>query len=510
MKNMIYISKAEYEKLTDSRIVLEYENQKLKRELAWLKKFAFGKKSEKIRHEDQTPDLPGLELESAPEESEESTVEINGYTRKKKRRSTKEDTLQVPESIPRKYEIIDIPESEKVNPRTGGHLVCIGEEIIEQLAFKPAEYYLNVKRILKYADPEDPSFGVRQAKTPDKIINGSKFDTSFMANVVFQKYGLHMPLNRIIEHAKLAEIKLPEKTMSSLVMQLGEKLTPLVKEMEKESFARGILFTDDTPVKLIQPGRGKTKEARMWIYLSSDANSPPYYVYKFSPGRNHSFPEEHLKNFRGIIHADAFQAYEKLDENLNSGIQWAPCWAHARRKFFDLPGSLAIRKKVLKMMQRLFRYERIAWKAEPELRLKIRQRREKVIADRLFEYLTEQQKSFLPSSNTAQAINYILSRKEKFRRYLDNPDIRMDNNKSENALRKVALGRKNWLFVGSEKSGHAAANLMSLVQTCRAMNINPFEYLNDIFNKLMSYPAKRIGELLPDRWAKSQRANLEN
>jgi hypothetical protein len=280
--------------------------------------------------------------------------------------------------------------------------------------------------------------------------------------------------------------------------------------MEKESFARGILFTDDTPVKLIQPGRGKTKEARMWIYLSSDANSPPYYVYKFSPGRNHSFPEEHLKNFRGIIHADAFQAYEKLDENLNSGIQWAPCWAHARRKFFDLPGSLAIRKKVLKMMQRLFRYERIAWKAEPELRLKIRQRREKVIADRLFEYLTEQQKSFLPSSNTAQAINYILSRKEKFRRYLDNPDIRMDNNKSENALRKVALGRKNWLFVGSEKSGHAAANLMSLVQTCRAMNINPFEYLNDIFNKLMSYPAKRIGELLPDRWAKSQRANLEN
>ena len=242
----------------------------------------------------------------------------------------------------------------------------------------------------------------------------------------------------------------------------------------------------------------------MWGYIGNTPGLPPYHLYEFSSNRCEIWPLTYLKDFKGIIHADAYGAYEKL--GAKEGISWAACWAHGRRKFENATSmDEKFRLAILSHMRNLFRYERIAWERTPEERLKIREEKETPIVDRIFamfKEITRSSKTLLPSSDLAKAIGYMQSREKNFRVYLTNANARMDNNTAERGVRKLVIGRKNWLFVGSPRSGKAMANLMSLVQSCRAMKINPQTYLEDIFRRLPSHPHKNLWELLPDHWVK--------
>ncbi|MCP4343974.1 MAG: IS66 family transposase, partial [Desulfobacterales bacterium] len=192
---------------------------------------------------------------------------------------------------------------------------------------------------------------------------------------------------------------------------------------------------------------------------------------------------------------------------------WAACWAHARRKFTEATaGDTIFRDAVIKKISNLYRFERIAWKCNADKRLMIRQKYEKPIVDELFSFVRKKVATgtLLPKYNLTKAVGYILNHKKNFKYYLDDPNIRMDNNSAEREMRKIVIGKKNWMFVGSEKAGNSMAMLYSLVQTCRNMTINPQEYLEDMFRRLLSHPHSRMHELLPDQWKKIRDAEKNN
>ena len=474
----------------------------LKRQLDWFKRQLFGQKSERLV--DESPDQLELPLEMPePVESEPDTVVVPEHVKRKPGKGKGVFTLTLPDDLPVEETIHELPEDKRICPQTGKTMVEIGSEVVDKLARRENDYYLKRNIYKKYAVPGEALSGVIQAPAPSCVLDGSKFDVSFMADLVVEKYAFHMPLNRFQEQLEGLGIGVSRQTLSSLIVRLGDSVLPLYDLMRRKAFESGVLFTDDTPVKLIIKGRGKAKNGRMWIYLAGKPNAPPYHVYDFTEDWRHDHPIKFLKEFKGVFHADAYEAYGKIDKD-RGDVSWAACWAHARREFERAlgAGDSLFCLKILRLMRHLFLYERVAWNRNAEERLKIRDEKEKPIVNKLMKRLRDELNSLdlLPSSPRFKAINYMLSRKENFKMYLSDPDLRMDNNPAERALRKVCMGKKNWMFVGSPKAGKSAAALFSLVQTCRAMKINSRTYLEDIFTRLLDHPAKNLEELLPDQW----------
>ncbi len=495
----------ENEALRAENAELHNELRRLGEQLAWFQRQVFGRKSERLMDlPGQTDLLPGMDLPEANEAPTEPVV-IPSHTRGKTRRKGA-CTVVIPDHLERVERIIDVPEAERTLP-DGTPMVRAGDDRSEKLAFRPSEYYVLTTIRPKYVAPKDARLGVLQEPMPGTLIEGSKFDTSFMAHVVEEKFAFHMPLYRIEEKLAGRDIRVTRQVLSQLVRTIGERILPLFNLMTAYVLRQGYLFTDDTPVKLQQ--RGKCREARVWVYVGALPNAPPYHIYQFTEDRGHRHPLDFLKSFKGFIHADAFAAYEKLHGDPRRPIRWAACWAHARRKFENAQsGHEDLRLWVLRQMRYLFMYERVAWARDAAERLRIRQEREAPIVEEIFRRLREVLVSavLLPKSKMAEAVGYMLSRKENFTLYLSDPNLRMENNTAERSLRKLTIGRKNWMFVGSPRAGESMAALLSLVQTCRAMDISPWEYLKDIFDRLLDHPDRRLDELLPDRW-KAAREN---
>ena len=479
---------------------LKSEISKYKEQIEWFKRQVFGKKSERITDIPcNTPELPGLDLKNV-ERGILPKTHINPHDRKKSVSRKGEFKLELGENIPVVKRTIDIPKADKIDPATGKKLVCIGYDTSDKLATKPEQHYILRTMRPKYTLKNDPLYGIVQAKAQDCIIEGSKFDVSFMAYVVTEKFCHHMPLYRIAEKLKYQDVKICRQSLTSLVIELGLRAQPLVTLMKKELFKQKCLFTDATPVNFIADRYSKTVEGTIWVYVGNKANSPPYQIYEFTDNKQQINPINYLKDFKGIIHADAYRGYVNIDKDETSDIEWMACWCHSRRKFFE-SGNSDFRSGILNDIKKLFLHERAAWQKDAEFRLKVRRRREKPIVDRIFKKLKEKlsDPKLLPKSKIFEAVRYALSYEKNFRLYLDHPDAKMDNNTAERAVKKIVLGRKNWLYVGSRRSGKAMANLMSLIQTCRVMNVNPQKYMEDIFRNLMSYPHKNLHELLPER-----------
>lgn len=501
MVNEVQNYESLYKELLVKVVALAAQITSLQNQNEWLKRQMFGQKSERFVEPDSKDELlPGFEI---PQEIPEvQTTAIASHVRKSVKGKDK-FKVEIPEDLPREKEYRDIPENKKTDPKTGLRLVKIGEEVVEKLAYRPGSYFVKQFIYLKYASRENALFGVRQASSEDCIIEGSKFDSSFMAHIVTEKFGYHMPINRIREKLSCQKIFITDQALCGVLINLGYKVQPLINEMKRALFEQKIIFTDDTVVDMIVNGMGKVKKGRMWGYIGNKPGEAPYHLYEFSSDRCEIWPLSFLKEFRGIIHADAYSAYEKLDAYEN--ITWAACWAHGRRKFENSTSmDEKFRLCVLTEMRNLFRYERVGWNRNSEERLKIRQEKEKPIVDKIFSMFREKirNNTLLPASDLAKAIGYMLCREKNFRVYLSHPDARMDNNTAERGVRKLVIGRKNWLFVGSPRSGKAMANLLSLVQSCRAMKIDPQTYLEDIFKRLPSHPHKNLSDLLPDQWVK--------
>ena len=485
----------------DQRIhALEADLLTLKEQLAWLQKQVFGVKSERLIDLHDQLSLPGFDPGTPDPEAEPEQEEVR-FKRRKNKKNQGKDTISYPDNLPVKRIELDIPAEEKICPETGNPLVKIGCEVSRKLARKPEQFYLIEYVRPKYASKAAPEVGVKVASLPDAIIARCPADESLLAYILAAKFTDHLPLYRLVEILKRADIRISRQTLSKWVLTLGIALSPLYEAMRAEVLANGAIFVDETPIRLQAKGKNRCQQAYMWVYVGGGGGDPPYRFFEFRPNRNHEHPLKTLKDYQGFLHSDKYGAYEKLAKY--EDITWCPCMVHVRRKFVEAEnGDSELRRRILRKIRYLFMLERVAWARSAEERLRIRQQIEKPILEELSALVENRilQGGLLPKSNFSKALNYYQGLAAYLQNYLIDPDARLDNNVAERAIRPLTIGRKNWLFVGSEDGGLATATILSLVQTCRNLDINPQEYLEDLLRRIMSHPAKQINELLPDRW----------
>lgn len=472
----------------------------LEEQIAWFKRQFFGKKSERVV--DSNPNqllFAGFEASSP---GKDSTQTIAAHTRKK-RTPTGEDTIKLPPDLPVETTIIDIPEEEKVCKETGIPLQKIGEEISHKLAFRPGSYFL--KKIIrpKYAHPQQEEKGVTIAPMPDSILPKCRADESLLADIITRKFVDHLPLYRIAEAFTRDGIFIGRRLLSQWVVSVGTALQPLYREMKQRILQGSRIHIDESPVDIFDSP--EVKQGYMWVLVGGPGPDPAYRCYDFKESRKHGHVDEILGSYAGIIQSDKYGAYETYIRK--TGNVWAPCWAHIRRKFYEAEmGDPPLRTWVLEQIQQLFALEEIAWTLSPSDRLQLRQTQEVPLIDELVSRIQKRMISgaILPKSKFKEALGYFASLIPHLKNYTQHAEARLDNNPAERAIRPLALGRKNWLFFGSWRSAEASATLLSLVQTCRAFQINPRVYLEDICRRMMGHSARRLYELLPDEWLKSR------
>jgi transposase len=485
---------------------LEAQVTLLTEQLDWLKKQLFGAKSERIVADLGQQSLPFAEIEAAVPPSE-ATEKIS-YQRRKAVRNKGCDTLSYPEDLPVTRIELDLPATEKVCAQSGEPLVRIGEEVTRKLARKTEQYYIIEYVRPKYASRQNPDQGVVTAALPDSIIDRCPADESLLASILTAKYCDHLPLYRQVQMLRRSDIRISRQTLSKWVLSLATGLAPLYQAMKDQVLRSGVIFVDESPVNLQGQKKGPCKKAYMWIYAGGGGGDPPYRFFDFRTSRSHAHVEQILQDYQGVLHSDKYAAYAKLAKR--ETIQWCPCMAHVRRKFVEAEGAEpALRSLILQKIRYLFLLERVAWSRTPEERLQIRQEKEKPLLQSLTAVIKERihQGGLLPKAKFTQALHYYLGLAPYVEKYLANANARLDNNVAERAIRPLTIGRKNWMFVGSETGGQAAATILSLVQTCRHLNINPQEYLEDVLRRIMSHPAKQIETLLPDRWQAARQQN---
>ena len=295
--------------------------------------------------------------------------------------------------------------------------------------------------------------------------------------------------------------------MTGWAAQCANLLNPLIDELKKSVFASDYLHGDDTPIKVLAPGVGKTKTGRIWAYVRDGSpcgdHTPPAVIYYYSEDRKGERPALHLKDFSGVLHADAYSGYNNLyisDKNPDSTISEAACWAHTRRKFYEVTvanSKANIAMSVLEQISEIYKIESNIRGLDPDQRLKNRQEHSKKLVDKLFTTMKKYRNNLPQKSATTKAINYAINNQAALMRFLDDGKIEIDNNAAERAMRAIALGRKNWMFAGSDKGGHTAANMYSLIETARMNGINPWKYLQKVFDVIQDYKFNKLYELLP-------------
>jgi len=319
-----------------------------------------------------------------------------------------------------------------------------------------------------------------------------------LSHIIVSKFADHLPLYRQDGIFEREGVTIPRATQTSWMLQTYEAIRPLGGVLKEAVLERDIVFTDDSIIPLLVKGNGRVKKARMWVYVRGGPG-PPLTVFDFSTDRSKQRPLKFLNGYQGYVHADAYSGYDELFRK--DGVIEVGCWAHARRKFDESVSSRPEEAtEVMARIAQLYQIETVCKEMEPDERRSIRQERSLPILDGIFMRLEELKPATLPSEPLRKAIEYALNQREALMRYLEDGRLKPDNNTAENAIRPLALGRKNWLFAGSERGGRAAALFYSLVQSCKACDVNPWNYFDDVLRRIMSHPMSRLRELLPDHW----------
>lgn len=342
------------------------------------------------------------------------------------------------------------------------------------------------------------------APVPDHAIARGRAGAGLLAHIVVSKYDDHLPLYRQAEIFAREGVNLETSTLSGWVGATSAALAPLIDALAADLIASDALHVDDTPVPVLAPGTGKTKTGRLWTYVRDErpfaGTRPPAALFFYSPDRKGEHPQAHLKEFRGTIHADGYAGFNELFAG--NRIVEAACWAHVRRKFFDVHAANGspIAKEALERIGQLYEVEKDINGRAPDHRRRERQQRSKPIATALAAWGEEIWRKLSRKSELAGAFRYMRARWTALNRCFDDGRLALDNNPAERALRCVAIGRKNYLFAGSDAGGRRAAAMYSLIESAKLNGVNPQLYLADVLTRIADHPARRIDELLPWNW----------
>lgn len=477
--------------LTQTKQDDKKEIQHLKMLLAKLQRLLFGQKSEKLQHQIDQLELELEELHINQGERDSVIEALQPAQRVVRERRP------LPEHLPREIHQ-HLPEATAC-PDCGGAWKQLGEDVSEVLEHVPASF-----RVVRHLRPRLACTccdRMAQASAPTRPIARSFAGPGLLAHVIVSKYADHTPLYRQCRIYEREGVDLAESTLADWVGASHQLLSPLMTALKNHVFSAHKLHTDDTPVAVLVPGTGKTRQGRLWTYVrddrSSAGESAPGVWFRYSPDRRGIHPQTHLKGFSGVLQADAFAGYNAVYES--GQVLEAACWAHARRKFYDVhehrPTPLTTH--VLEQIAVLYAIEAQIRGRPPDQRRDVRQARAAHIVTALHAWLKEQLSTFSRKSLMAEAIGYALNQWQALTRYIDDGEIEIDNSAAERSLRGVALGRKNYLFMGSDRGGERAATMYSLMETAKLNGVNPEAYLRKLLTVIADYPVNRVSDLLP-------------
>ncbi len=536
------------------------ENASLQHRLEQLLRRIYGPRSERMAGDGPTLfDSCAPPPEPPPAEIDEPPVPESPRKKKKKPHGRK----PLPKDLPRRRQEHPLTEAEKLCPCCGKPRIQLGEQTSEQLEFIPASL-----RVIEHVRPTmaclaclhqaelapagvpaavpvaevpvaapvgdesptgaaiiSPTALVVPPTVPEHVIAMATHQLIYtvpmpkqpiakglagpglLAHIIVSKFVDHLPLYRQQKIFARQGVDISRSTMGGWLAECAELCTPLYLLMKKRVLQSRVIHNDDTPVPVLAPKSGKTKTGRFWTSVGDAAN--PYNVFNYTTDRTRDGPEEFFKGYKGWLQVDAYSGYEGLF--VTGAIREAACWAHARRKFFEAQTTDAARSCwMLGMIRGLYEVEDEVAKIEDEA-AKARYRRQHARPQlrQIKKWLKEHKEKVLPKSPIGEAINYALNNWRALNRYVLFGFLSIDNNVAERALRGIAIGRKNYLFLGSDAGGRTAAVLYSLVSTCQRHGIDPWAYLRDILTRLPELPSERLEDLLPDVWAKAQRAQSE-
>jgi transposase len=489
--------------------------QKLR--IAKLERQVYGQRSERSARLIDQLSLAFEELEASATEDElaaekavAKTTTVAAFTRKRPDRNT------FPDHLPRTRVVIDPPTA--CECCGGKRLRKLGEDVTRTLETQPRQWKVveTVREKFTCRDCEK----ISQAPAPFHCIPRAWAGPSLLAMIVFEKFGQHQPLNRQAERYALEGVPIALSTMADAVGSVRAALDPILRLVEAHVLAAERLHGDDTTAPVL--AAGKTDTGRCWVYVRDDrpfgGAGPPAAMFYYSHDRRGEHPQSHLAGYSGILQADAYDGYNKLyqADRKPAPIREAACWVHARRPFFamadieenarrkasgkkEIPLS-PIAVEIVRRIDALFEVERSINGKSPEERLAARREHSRPLVDALQVYMREQMARLSRGHDLVKAINYILKRWPAFTLFLNDGRVCLSNNAAERGLRGIALGRKSWLFCGSDRGGQRAAAMYSLVITCKMNGVDPQAWLADVLARIAAHPAHRLNELLPWSW----------
>jgi transposase len=465
---------------------------KLTYEMALLKRLKFAAKSEALSADQSTLFADALEedLQAVHEEAEQMQCAAERAPRQQAKRQ------RLPTQLPRQ-QFEHEPETTEC---CGQAMRRMGEDVAEKLDYQPGVF--TVHRHVRGKWVCACCQTLKQAPVAPHIIDKGIATAGLLAHVLVAKYADHLPLYRQEAIYARAGAPIARSTLAQWVGSCGVQLQPLVDALRQEVLEHSVIHADETPVQMLKPASqrdGKTHRAYLWAYSPGRHEQMKAVVYDFCESRAGKHAAIFLERWSGTLLVDDYAGYKQL---MGQKVKEAGCWAHARRKFFELhvANKSQIAEQALAFIGQLYEIERMVAGASEQERLRIRQTQSRPVMETLQRWLQEHRAKVPEGSATAKAIDYSLRRWQALSGFIDNAQVPIDNNWIENQMRPVALGRKNWLFAGSLRAGQRAAAVMSLIQSAKLNGHDPHAYLKDVMEKLPSWPNSRIEELLPHRW----------
>jgi transposase len=484
------------------------EIEKLKAQIAKLRRMHFGRSSEKLNRRIDQLEMRLEELESGAAEDDakiESATESEDSLPVRLRNRPKRNPL--PDHLPRK-EVVHQPADGAgcTCPECGGVMSKLGEDITEVLDYVPGHF-----QVIRHLRPKFACQAcdvITQAPAPAMPTPRSRATPDLLAHLLVSKYLDHLPLYRQCEIFARDGVELDRSTLAGWVGQVAWLLDPLVDAIGKHVFAGEKIHGDDTTLPVLEPGLGRTKTGRLWVYVRDDRPhagiAPPAAIYFYSPDRGGEHPAAHLANFTGFLQADAYSGFAALYNPARTKpgpIIEVACWAHCRRKIFDEweKTKSPVAMEALERIAAIYRIEELARFAPAAERVEHRSETAKLLNE-LFTWIKATSRKLSAQSELAKAFNYILARPTELTRFVTDGRLEVDNNIAENAIRVIALGRRNFLFAGSDQGGRRAAAMYTILASAKLNGLNPKSYLKDVLTRVAEgHPINRIDELLPWR-----------